>query len=401
MRNSWEYFSTENIVFGNGSIMRLKEVLERLKAKNIFIITDKGVAQAGILSKVTEQLDLHGYQTVIYDKAIPEPPIESVMEAYKFAESQMNTDVIIGLGGGSSIDLAKVVALLMEYGGHPRDYFGGENSVPGPIAPMIAIPTTAGTGSEVTSVAVVTDTENDIKVGISANYLRPSVALLDPELTIGLPAYVTACSGIDALAHAVEAYTAKDFRYIQSEQKLLFQGALPITDALAIYAIELIAKNLTIAVQQGSNLEARGNMMLGSLLAGMAFSNAGTSLAHALAYPIGGKAKSPHGELTGLLLPHVMKFNTTTEREKMIKIAHAFGLEKGAKTEVEFAYSASEAVLELVNEIGLPTKLSEIDIKEEDFESIAEKALTIERLVRNNPRTANKDNLLRLLKEAY
>ncbi|MCM3714510.1 hydroxyacid-oxoacid transhydrogenase [Halalkalibacter oceani] len=401
MRNTWEYFSTENIIFGNGAITRLDGALKRLKAKNVFVITDRGVAQAGILAKVTEQLDLHGYQTVVYDKAIPEPPIESVVEAYEFAKSQMKTDVIIGLGGGSSIDLAKVVALLMEYGGHPTDYFGGENLVPGPIAPLIAIPTTAGTGSEVTSVAVVTDTENNIKVGISDNFLRPAVALLDPELTVGLPPYVTACSGIDALSHAVEAYTAKDFRYIQSKEKLLFQGSLPITDALALQAIELIAGNLAVAVQQGSNLEARGNMLLGSLLAGLAFSNAGTALAHALAYPIGGKAKSPHGELTGLLLPYVMKYNTATEQDKMVKIAQAFGIEQGSKTTREYAEAASEAVLQLLKDINLPTKLSEIGVKEEDLESIAEKALPIERLVRNNPRVPNQASLVELLKQAY
>src|SRR5690625_3031292 len=314
MRNSWEYFSTKNIIFGNGSMKQLDRVLTRLQAKNVFVITDQGIVKAGILEKVTDELDRHGYETIVYDKAVAEPPVDSVVEAHEFAKSQMKTDVIIGLGGGSSIDLAKVVALLMEYGGHPTDYFAGENAVPGPIAPLIAIPTTAGTGSEVTSVAVITDTENDIKVGISDNYLRPAVALLDPELTTGLPPYVTACSGIDALSHAVEAYTAKDFKYIQAQGDILFQGALPITDALALHGIELIAKNLTIAVQQGSNLEARGNMLLGSLLGGMAFSNAGTALAHAIAYPIGGIAKSPHGEVTGLLLPYVMKYNTATQK---------------------------------------------------------------------------------------
>ncbi len=401
MRNVWEYFSTENIIFGNGAIKQLDKVLKRLKAKNVFVISDKGVAQAGILAKVTDELSKHGYETIVYDKAVPEPPVESVVEAYEFARAQMKTDCIIGLGGGSSIDLAKVVALLMEYGGHPTDYFGGENLVPGPIAPLIAIPTTAGTGSEVTSVAVVTDTENDIKVGISDNYLRPAVALLDPELTIGLPPYVTACSGIDALAHAVEAYTAKDFKYIQAQGNILFQGALPIADALAIYAIELIANSLAVAVQQGSNLEARANMLLGSLLAGMAFSNAGTALAHALAYPIGGKTKSPHGELTGLLLPYVMKYNAAVAQEKMAKIAMAFGIEKGAKTNIEYAQAAADAVLQLLKEIGLPTKLSEIGVKEEDLDEIAEKSLPIERLIRNNPRVPNKQSLVELLKGAY
>lgn len=401
MRNVWEFFTTENIIFGTGAIKELHRVLTRLKAKNVFVISDSGIRKAGILQKVIDELEKHHYVTVVYDKAVPEPPVESIVEAYEFAKAQMETDCIIAVGGGSSIDLAKIVALLMEYGGHPTDYFGGENVVPGPIKPLIAIPTTAGTGSEVTSVAVVTDTKNDIKVGISDNYLRPAVALLDPELTLGLPPYVTACSGIDALSHAIEAYTAKDYKYIEAEGNILFQGSLPLTDALALYAIELIANNLTLAVQQGSNVEARSNMLLGSLLAGLAFSNAGTALAHALAYPIGGKTRSPHGELTGLLLPYVMKYNANVAQEKMSKIATAFGIERGEMTTLEHAYAASNAVLELLKAIGLPTKLSEIGVKEEDIEEIAEKALPIERLVRNNPRVPDKESLIALLKEAY
>src|SRR5699024_3882753 len=154
------------------------------KAKNVFLITDQGIVHTGILDKVKNGLKKGNYNVEIYDKAVPEPPVDSVIEAYELSKDKMYTDVIVGLGGGSSIDLAKVVALFKEYGGHPRDYFE-EGNVPGPIAPLIAIPTTAGTGSEVTSVAVVNDVENNVKVGISDNYLRPSVALLDPELTIG------------------------------------------------------------------------------------------------------------------------------------------------------------------------------------------------------------------------
>ncbi|RHW35258.1 hydroxyacid-oxoacid transhydrogenase [Oceanobacillus profundus] len=399
-RNVWEYFSTQNIVFGNGSIHNLDKLLKRFEAKNVFLITDQGIVQAGILKKVKEQLALHNYEVVVYDQAVPEPPISSVMEAFEFAKSQMETDVIIGLGGGSSIDLAKVVALLMEHGGHPRDYFE-EGNVPGPVAPLIAIPTTAGTGSEVTSVAVVNDTENNIKVGISDNYLRPAVALLDPELTVGLPPYVTACSGIDALSHAIESYTAKDFKHIDAEGTILFQGAFPITDALAEKAIELIVNNLTIAVQQGSNIEARGNMMLGSLLAGLAFSNAGNALAHAAAYPIGGLVNSPHGEVTGLLMAYVMRYNVATSKDKMVKIAKIFDLDRDDKTTTELAYAAADAVLNLLEEIGLPTKLSQLGIKEANLEEIADKSLSIERLIRNNPRVPRKDSLMKLLKEAY
>ena len=346
---------------------------------------------------VIEKENDHGE---IYDKAVPEPPIDSVVEAYEFAKNQTETDAIIGLGGGSSIDLAKVVALLMEYGGHPRDYFE-EGNVPGPVAPLIAIPTTAGTGSEVTSVAVVNDVENNLKVGISDNYLRPAVALLDPELTIGLPPYVTACSGIDALAHAIEAYTAMEYRHINAEGELLFQGSYAITDALAEKAIELIANNLVLAVHQGSNIDARSNMLMGSLLAGMAFSNAGTALAHAMAYPIGGKVNSPHGEVTGLLLPHVMRYNVAAAKEKMIAIAKIFGLDDGTSNDAELAYAAADAIEDLLLDIELPTHLSQIGINETDLEEIAEKTLPAKRMVRNNPRIPNKESLLELLQEAY
>jgi alcohol dehydrogenase len=400
VRNSWEFFSTKRIVYGKGAIKQLDQILKSLKANNVLLVTDPGIVHAGIANRVTSLLKEAGYNVVMYDKVVPEPPVTSAIECYEFAKSQMETDAIIGLGGGSSIDMAKIAALLIKYGGHPLDYYGGENQIPGPIAPLIAIPTTAGTGSEVTSVAVLTDTENNVKAGISDNYLRPEVALLDPELTIGLPPYVTACSGIDALSHAVEAYTAKNYQYIEAEGSILFQGAQPISDALAIEAIKLIAANLTLAVQQGSNVEARGNMLIGSLLAGMAFSNAGTAAAHALAYPIGGLVKSPHGEVTGLLLPYVMKFNSGVETEKLGNVAEAFGVSGDGLSAKEKAEAAVVAVFNLLNEIGLPTRLSHIGITEEDIPGIAEKSLEIARLIRNNPRVPNQKGFEELLRSA-
>ena len=399
MRNTWEYHSTEKIVFGNGSIRELDAILQRLDAKNVLLITDQGIKQAGILEQVQHILDSDGYQVVVYDQAVPEPPINKALECYEFAKEQFEIEAIIGLGGGSSIDLAKVVALLVAHGGHPRDYFG-EYRVPGPIAPLIAIPTTAGTGSEVTSIAVLTDTEQNLKIGISDNYLRPSVALLDPELTLNLPPYVTACSGIDALSHAIEAYTAKDSKYIKAQGKLLFQGSNPISDALALEAIHLIADHLVPAVQQGSNLEARSKMLLGSLLAGQAFSNAGTAAAHALAYPIGGLVKSPHGEVTGLLLPYVMEYNAGVAQSKMAKIAEAFQVDTTKVSASEAASLAVQSVLNLLKDIGLPTKLSEIGIKKEHLPEIAEKALNIERMIRNNPRVPTKEGFLSMLEKA-
>ncbi len=400
-RNVWEYFSTENIVFGNGAIQNLDRILNRFKAKNVFIITDQGIVQAGILEKVKSKLEESNFNVLVYDETEPEPPISSVIEAYNFAKNEIATDVIIGLGGGSSIDLAKIVALLTEYGGHPKDYLE-EGKVPGPIAPLIAIPTTAGTGSEVTPVAVVTDVENNLKVGISDNYLRPAVALLDPELTVGLPPYVTACSGIDALSHAVEAYTAMDSKYVSdTDENLLFQGSFTLTDALAEKAIELIAENLVLAVHQGNNIEAREKMLLGSLLAGMAFSNAGTALAHAAAYPIGGKVTSPHGEVTGLLLPYVMRYNSSVAVDKLVKIAQIFDLEEDNKSDIDLALAAADRVQDLLIEIGLPTKLSQIGIEKSDLQEIAEKTLPARRMIRNNPRVPTEKSLINLLQTAF
>lgn len=399
MRQTWEYFSTEKVIFGVGAIQQLDTALQRISVRNILVITDQGIRRAGILDRVTSLLAAGGYQVEVYDQAVPEPPIATALECYEFAKSRMNTEAIIGLGGGSSIDLAKAISVLMVYGGHPRDYMG-ENKVPGPTLPLIAIPTTAGTGSEVTPIAVLTDVENHLKVGISDNYLRPAVALLDPELTVKLPAYVTACTGIDALSHAIEAYTAKEYKYIQSNTPVLSQGANPISDALAIEAITLIAQNLTYAVQQGNNVEARSNMMLGSLLAGMAFSNAGTAAAHALAYPIGGLVRSPHGEVTGLLLPYVMQYNINVVESKLARLAPAFRIRTDGMSEREMGEAVIQAVFLLLERIGLPTKLSRIGIKEEHIPEIAEKSLEIERIIRNNPRIPTKESFVELLKLA-
>jgi alcohol dehydrogenase class IV len=401
MRDTWSYFPSGKIIFGNGAIHKLGELLKNMNARNIFLITDKGIVQSGILRTVVNILEKDNFFVKVFDGTTPEPPISVALECYEFAKSEINADVIIGLGGGSSIDLAKVVALLVAHGGQPQDYFG-ENAIPSPIAPLIAIPTTAGTGSEVTSVAVVTDTDNNIKVGISNNYLRPAVALLDPELTLELPPYVTACSGIDALSHAIEAYLAKDFKYIQAEGDILFQGSAPISDTLALQAIELISKNLVTAVQQGSNLKARSNMLLGSLLAGLAFSNAGTAAAHALAYPIGGLSKSPHGEVTGLLLPYVINFNAHTTGDKIDKLAQALHIPAHNLQSASDKIQAVVArIIDILQQIGLPTRLNSIGIKREQLPGIAEKAIQIERLIRNNPRVATLEGFINLLEKAY
>ncbi|QUG42585.1 iron-containing alcohol dehydrogenase [Psychrobacillus sp. INOP01] len=401
MKSIWEFLGPQQIIFGNEAVLEIPEVLKRFNYKSILVITDKGIASTPILEKVLAPLKNESFIVTVFDEAIPEPTLEAVVTAYEKLREQTSFDLIIGLGGGSSIDFAKIVSLLLKYGGSPRDYYDGKKLVPGEVIPIIAIPTTAGTGSEVTTVAVINDVELELKVGLTDNYLRPRIALIDPTLTLGLPPYVTACSGIDALAHAIEAYTAKPFYTFEQGERAVFQGAFPLTEPLALKAIDLIGGNLEIAVHQGSNIHARDNMLLGSLLAGISFSNSGTALAHAIAYPIGGKTKSPHGEIIGLLLPYVVKFNAKMNPDKTAQLYSL--LVKGDENLIldEKIKALYNYLISLNESIGLPIKLSQIGIKQDELEGIAEKTLEIKRLARNNPRVLTKDNLVALLDEAF
>lgn len=397
MREVWKFNSAGSILFGNGAIRQLPNVLKKFDVSQIVVITDPGIARAGILQQVIGVLEAAGINPLVYDQAIPEPTMASVSNCYSKIKSYQ-PELLIALGGGSCMDLAKVTSLLLTHGGHPSDYFG-ENRVPGGIRPVIAIPTTAGTGSEVSPVAIVTDDQSNLKVGISDNYLRPAAALLDPALTLKLPAYITAATGVDALSQAIEAYFAKDYRYMEAEGDLVYQGSNPMSDLLAEKAIQLIFQNLPIAVHQGTNLEARSNMLLGNLYSGLAFTNSGTSLIHALAYPIAEKTKKAHGEIIGLLLPYVMAYNSVVCPEKFAKIAELFGVMPQLSKQ-EKAEGSVEAVFRLLQVLGMPSKLSQIGIRSEEISEIVESALSIERLIRINPKTPNAQDVEALLRKA-
>ncbi|GAX88566.1 hydroxyacid-oxoacid transhydrogenase [Effusibacillus lacus] len=397
MNDVWKFHSAGSILFGHGSITQLPNVIQKFEANQIVIITDPGITRAGILDQAIQVLKKADIKPVIYDQAVPEPTMSSVLSCFSHLQPYQ-PDLLVALGGGSCIDLAKITSLLLTYGGHPSDYYG-ENKVPGKVRPVIAIPTTAGTGSEVSPVAVVTDDKSNLKVGISDHHLRPEVALLDPGLTLKLPAFITACTGIDALSQAIEAYFAKDYRYLHGQENLIYQGSNPTSDLFAEKAIRLIAPNLPIAVHQGDNLEARSNMLLGNLYSALAFTNSGTSLIHALAYPIAEKTKKAHGEIIGVLLPYVMEYNAAVCPEKFARIAEFLG-EPSELPQQEKTVRSVEAVFRLLKVLGLPTKLSEIGIKNEQIGEIVESALSIERLVRINPRTPNVKDTAALLAKA-
>jgi alcohol dehydrogenase class IV len=306
----------------------------------------------------------------------------------------------VGLGGGSNMDLAKITAVLLTHGGAARDYVG-EAKIPGPVMPILCLPTTAGTGSEVSCSAVLTDTDNDIKVSTLSNYLRPRLALVDPTLTLSCPSKVTADSGIDALTHAIEAYTATRTEDLLPEHKTVYQGKNPLADSLAEQAIELIGANLAAAVDKPQDLSVREAMSVGATLAGLAFSNAGVALVHGLEYPVGALTHCSHGAGNGLLLPHVMRFNLPVRTRELAAVAQRLGVANGNLSIEAAAQRAIDAVEQISRSIGIPRRLRDLGLKQEQLPAMAEKTYAIKRLVRLTPRAASLSDTLDILKAAF
>jgi alcohol dehydrogenase class IV len=300
------------------------------------------------------------------------------------------------------MDLAKITAAVLAHGRTPRDYIG-DDKIPGPVWPLICLPTTAGTGSEVSAASVLTDTDNQMKVGILSNYLRPRAAVVDPLLTLSCPPKVTADSGIDALTHAIEAYTAVDNATfpLPAGERTVYQGRHPMGDVLAERAIALIGTHLRRAVADGSNLEAREGMALGATMAGLSFSNVGVAAVHALEYPVGGATHCSHGAGNGLLLPYVMRFNLPARQRELATVARLLGEDLTGLNEKAAAERAVAAVERLRNDIGIPGRLRDIGVAEGQLRPFAEKAFSIRRILRVNPRTVTVEDLEAVLREAW
>jgi alcohol dehydrogenase class IV len=349
-----------------------------------------------------ESLNDAGVEVDLLVGAFTDLPVDRI-EALLPAAAAGSPDSVIGLGGGSSLDLAKIIALRLSHPGSVDRYYG-ENQVPGPTIPTIALPTTSGTGSEVTPVAVVTDAARTLKVGISSTYLVPTYAICDQALTDACPAAVTAFAGIDALAHAIEAVTAVEREPEQLDRFLLtrvFVGKNPISELFALAAIQSMGSSLATAVRDPTDRRARDHMSYGSLLAGLAFASAGTSAAHALQYPLGARTSTPHGLGVGLLLPYVMEFNRPVREGEFAAIAAALGAATHQTPVSEAASAAIGFVADLCLEIGIPTSLRQIGVAEDDLPHIADAAAGVRRLVENNPRELNADALLSILRAAW
>jgi alcohol dehydrogenase class IV len=371
MENIKMFQATPRIIMGPGSLAKVVDEINRLKCKKIMVVTDAGLVKAGIAGKLEERLTASGINFSIFDSVEPDPSLETAVKAAREIQEQ-GADLVIGIGGGSPIDIAKTAAILAVNKGDIAS-FVGIDLIPEPGLKTIIIPTTAGTGSEATPIVILSDQKEKLKKGIVSPYLFPNIAILDSELTIGLPPHVTAATGMDALIHAVESYTSNN--------------ATPMTDIFAVQAINLISHNIRTAFANGNNIEARSNMLEASFLAGMAFANAGVTAVHAFAYPIGAEFHIPHGVSNRIMLVPVMEFNILGNLKKFAAMASMLGEETTGLSLRDSANSALNAMSDLMEDLQLPCHLSEFGIKDSDIPALAQGVMKVTRLLANNPRT--------------
>jgi alcohol dehydrogenase len=371
-------FSTvPHIVSELGAAQKLGDHVARLfpAVRRALLVTDPGFLKTGLVDAPVASLAAAGIQVKIYSDVVADPPDVVVLEAVAAARAAQ-TDIVIGLGGGSSMDVAKLIAVLAGSEQELGAIYGIGN-VKGTRLPLVQIPTTAGTGSEVTNIAIVT-TGATTKMGVVAPQLYADLALLDAELTLGLPAMVTAATGIDAMVHAIEAYTTRHKKN-------------PLSDMLARKALQLLSNSLIPACENGRNLAARQSMLLGAMLAGQAFSNAPVAAVHALAYPIGGIFHVPHGLSNSLVLPHVLRFNAPEAAGLYAELAEI--IVPAASGSVE---ARAEAMIVAMQQIaiitGIERTLQQVGIRETDLDRLADDAMLQTRLLGNNPRTVTRDD---------
>ena len=364
------FYSPTRIIFGEGSLKRVGEEAKKF-GKKVLIVTGKSSAKkSGSLDEVVNSLASHNLQVEVFNKVEPDPSVQTVEEGTKVAK-KCAVEVVIGLGGGSSMDAAKGIALLMTNKGSITDYFGTDK-VKEPAIPVIAIPTTAGTGSEVTKYAVVTDQKKMLKQIIGSFHISPVLAILDPMLTLSMPASLTANTGADALSHAIESYVCTK--------------ANPVSDILALESIRLIAEALPGAVSQPENIEVRKKMLFASSIAGIALTSSGAGIIHGMGYSITLYYGAPHGLANALLMPEAMEFNLVANPSKYKNIAAAMGKKVEGLLEKDAARLSVVAVRELSEKIGIPRGLKEIGVKEESLAGFAETVGKNERVLSLNPR---------------
>ena len=400
MNGVWNFFTCGQLVFGPGAVEQLPDRIQG-RWRKVAIISDANLERVGIVERVVESLRRGGIESHVFTGGQAEPEIAVADEALQAARDY-GPDAVLGLGGGSNMDVAKFVATALQHGGQPRDYFGIFR-VPGPVFPLICVPTTSGTGSEVSHAAVLTDVEQQIKISCLSNHLRPLLAVVDPSLTYDCPRQVMADSGIDALTHAVEAITAVDHDRLQipDGEQNPYEGRFPLGECLGEKAIELIGQHLVAAVNDPADKGARDAMSLASTLAGMAFSNCGVALVHAMEYPLGAILHCSHGAGNGLLLPFVMQFNLPERIPTMARIAKLLGVVVDGLSDEQAAQRGIDAIHQLKQDIGIPITIRDLGGDPSQIPLFAQKAHAIQRLMWFNPRQPSLEDIAEIYRQAF
>ena len=383
---TFTFNTTASIQFGPGILSCLGDLARMRMGGRVMVVTDPGLVATGIVARVEQILGEASVDFVIFTEVEADPPEAVILKAVAAAQSAGAMGVI-GVGGGSSLDVAKLVALLAVGKEELKDVYGVGNAK-GPRLPLILIPTTSGTGSEVTPISIVTTGAAE-KMGVVSPILIPDLALLDPELTYGLPPHVTAATGIDAMVHAIEAYASAS------------ANNNPVSRILALEALRLMGRSVLTAVNDGRNAAARGDMLLGSMLAGQAFANSPVAAVHALAYPLGGHFHIPHGLSNALVLPHVLRFNCATAPEAYAEMAPYAFPDLARFQGQERAAAFCDALADLSRDCGLPLGLKAMNIPRDWLPRLAKDAMNQTRLLVNNPRTVTEADALAIYSAAY
>lgn len=373
------------ILSGRGAINALGELAKSMGAKKYLLVADPSLESHGVLESARKSLRDSGFNGEISLKVEPEPYLDNADSAADIGRD-IQADIVIGIGGGSAMDTAKAASVLLTNPGKAEAYVG-LNVVRQPGIPTIMIPTTSGTGSEVTFTAVFTNRQTKAKGGINSIYMFPNVALLDPELTVSLPPDITASTGMDALTHAIESVTSL--------------SSTIYTESLSLTAVRLISTSLRRAVYRGDDINAREDMLLGSLFGGLALADAGVGAAHALAYPLGGAYRIPHGLANAVLIPHVMEFNLPAAERTMALVAQGMGESVESLSMRWAAEAAVDAVRTLCDDIGIPAGLSELEVPMDDIPMLVEGALKVTRPVENNPRKLGPEEAAMIYEAAF
>jgi alcohol dehydrogenase class IV len=383
MQEFFEYSLGSRVLYQAGLARDLGQAIEGL-GRRVFVVADKGVSAAGLLDPVVASLRGAVEVVGVYDDVPANSSVRVVTDAANAAR-EVGAELIVAVGGGSPIDTAKAMRIVLTHGGHLLDY-QGYNVIASRLLPMVAVPTTAGTGSEVTPFAVIRDEDQDLKLSFASRYLVPDIAILDPELTRTLPPTLTAATGMDALSHAIETFVSTENN--------------PFSDSMALYAIDMISTHLRDAVHNGSDMEARGQMLLAACMAGIACANSYFGVIHALSHALGGKFAVHHGTANALFMPHGMRFNSAVVPQRYVRIARMMGVNAGGRSDSEVIADGIAAGSILTSDCGLPTRLRDVGVPEDALPELAAIAL-VDGAIFHNPRIATEQELLEILREAW